>query len=159
MHDSPITLLRTAVPPEWLDYNGHMNDACYCTAFSQGSETLIDLIGMDAGYRERAGRSIFTAETHLCYVQEAREGEEVVVSGQLLGCDRKRLRLFMRLHRTADQALLATQEAMFLHVDTRARRVVPFEPAIQARVDALWQGQRQLPPPQRAGRSIQALGA
>src|SRR5699024_7699107 len=28
------TILHTAVAPEWVDYNGHMNDAEYARAFS-----------------------------------------------------------------------------------------------------------------------------
>jgi len=29
MIDSPLALRATIVQPDWIDYNGHMNKACY----------------------------------------------------------------------------------------------------------------------------------
>ncbi len=154
---APLTLYRTVVPLEWVDYNGHMNDACYATAFSLASDALIDRIGMDADYRTRTGNSLFTVELHICYLSEAKRGEALHVTGQLVGRDAKRLRLFMALYRDADDALLATGEGMYLHVDTRGPKVTRFDDAIRGHVDALWAQHRDLPVPARAGRAIATL--
>ena len=32
--ETPLTLYTDIVRPEWIDYNGHMNDADYMRAFS-----------------------------------------------------------------------------------------------------------------------------
>lgn len=154
-----LTLYRTTVPAEWVDYNGHMNDACYCIAFSRTTDALIDHIGMDADYRARVGRSLFTLESHVCYLREAKEGEALRATVQLLGHDAKRLRLFLALYRDADDVLLATAEQMFLHVDTTVPKAAPFDAPVQVRVDVLWALHAGLPVPPQAGRAIAALAA
>ncbi len=154
---APLTLYRTTVPAEWVDYNGHMNDACYCIAFSRATDALIEYIGLDADYRERAARSVFTLESHVCYLREGKLGESLRVTVQLLGHDARRLRLFLALYRDGDDALLATAEQMFLHVDTRGPRAAPFDDAVQARVDELWAAHAALPVPEQCGRAIATL--
>jgi acyl-CoA thioester hydrolase len=47
------TIYRTAVLPEWIDYNGHLRDAYYALALSLATDALMDRIGLDAGYRAR----------------------------------------------------------------------------------------------------------
>ena len=59
----PVTVARQ-VPPDWVDYNGHMNEARYLTAFSDGTDRLLLWAGMDAACIA-AGHSVFTVETHI----------------------------------------------------------------------------------------------
>ncbi|NJN47440.1 MAG: thioesterase-like protein, partial [Candidatus Competibacteraceae bacterium] len=33
----PLTLYQDVVPPEWIDYNGHMNVAYYVLAFDRAT--------------------------------------------------------------------------------------------------------------------------
>ena len=58
--DAPLCLYRTAVKPEWLDYNGHMNEAYYVLIFSKSTDEFMDYAGQDAGYRTRTNTSIYT---------------------------------------------------------------------------------------------------
>ena len=39
-------LLETSVHAEWVDYNGHMNDACYALVFSRALDGFIEQIGL-----------------------------------------------------------------------------------------------------------------
>ena len=39
------------VPPEWIDYNGHMMDAYYFLAFTEATEAFLDHVGLGAAYR------------------------------------------------------------------------------------------------------------
>jgi len=60
-----MVILESRVAPEWVDYNGHMNDAEYARVFSLALEALMDRIGLDAAGRDRHGYWVHTLETHL----------------------------------------------------------------------------------------------
>ena len=92
MHDLPVTLQRS-IPPEWADYNGHMNEARYLEAFSGAMDSFMELIGCDAKYIASGG-SYFTAETHICHLDEAQVGDDIKVRSQCLFGQGKKLHLF-----------------------------------------------------------------
>lgn len=153
---SGLVLERTPVINEWVDYNGHMNDACYAIVFSRNVDALMVHLGMDDAYRERTGCSVFTLETHVCYLHEAEQGELLHVTTELVGCDHKRLRVFFGMYNGAE-VLLATSEEMLLHVDLRGPRSAPFDANVQARVDRLWEQHASLPLPEQVGRGFAKL--
>lgn len=152
---TPSILYRDRVRPEWVDYNGHMSEAYYVLVFGYATDAFYDIIGMDDDYRRRESRSVYTLESHICYLQEIGEGAELVVRSQVLGADHKRVRLFHSMHHGEHDDLLATSELMLLHVDTTGPRATPFAPEIQARLDTITEAHTELPRPSRAGRSIQ----
>ncbi|HPQ81398.1 MAG TPA: thioesterase family protein [bacterium] len=79
MRDPIQPAFRERIQADWIDYNGHLNEAFYLLIFSHATDELIDRIGMDAGYREREKRSIYTLETHILYALEVKQGVEVEV--------------------------------------------------------------------------------
>ncbi|MEO0361334.1 MAG: carnitine 3-dehydrogenase, partial [Pseudomonadota bacterium] len=115
----PIETLSRTVPPDWTDYNGHMNEARYLQCFADASDALMRLIGADADYIA-SGRSYFTAETHIRHLDEARSGEAIRAETQVIEGAGKKMRLFHRLL-DADGRLLATGEHMLIHVDLGSR--------------------------------------
>ena len=139
-----------AVPPEWIDYNGHMMDAYYFMAFTEATEAFLDHVGLGAAYRARTGSGIYTAESHLCFLSSVTSGATLAYHTQLLGHDAKRLHVFHRLTRAGSVA--ATCELMFLHVS--AERVAPMPPKAAAAVAALAAEHAALPRPDQAGRRI-----
>lgn len=150
---API-IYRDRVRPEWVDYNGHLSEAYYVLVFGFATDAFYDLIGMDDAYRRRESRSVYTLESHICYLMEIGEGEPLAVHSQVLGADSKRVRLFHSMHHGEQGALLATSELMLLHVDTSGPRAVPFAPAIHESVDEIARAHAELPLPDRAGRAI-----
>jgi acyl-CoA thioester hydrolase len=148
---------RTTVRQDWVDYNGHMNDACYGIVFSHAVDDVIDAIGLDAAYRTAHARSMFTLETHVCYLREAKLGESLRVTQQLLGYDGKRLHVFLAMYRNGDDTLLATSEQMLLHVDMAGPRAVPFDAPILACIETMWAEHAQLELPRQAGRTFRPL--
>jgi acyl-CoA thioester hydrolase len=148
----PPVLHRAEVRPEWLDYNGHLNEAYYLLIFSHATDALLDRIGMDDAFRRREGVTIFTLETHLCYLREVGPGETVEVEVRVLGLDAKRAHLFHAMRRTGEpEVVAATAEMVILHVDAAARRGAPFRPDALAALRALEDGR---PRPEQAGRSV-----
>jgi carnitine 3-dehydrogenase len=144
---------ETRVLPEWLDYNGHATESSYLLMTSHATDQLLRAIGIDAEYL-RNGGSYYTVETHICHLDEAKAGDRVSVTTQLLGADDKRIHVFVRIARSDDGVLLATTEQMLLHVDTKAGRAAPAHPDVLARVQAFADAHASLPRPERAGRKI-----
>jgi carnitine 3-dehydrogenase len=149
----PLRLLETVVRSEWIDYNHHLTDFRYGQLFGDAMDALYRKVGVDAAYRA-GGHMYYSVESHVRHIGQAREGESLYVTVQLLKVDEKRLHVFHRLHRGRDDALIATGEQMHLHVDTAAEKSSAVDPDIRARLESILQSQAALPRPAEAGRSI-----
>ncbi len=152
-----LTLHRTRVVPEWIDYNGHMTEHRYLQVFGDATDALLRHVGADAAY-VATGFSYYTVETHIRHLDEVREGEPLHVATQILGADEKRLHLYHSLIRSRDGVELASAEQMLLHVDAKASRACPAQGPVLERVTALARTQSVLPPPAAAGRHITMPG-
>ena len=146
-----MILHRARIPADWVDYNGHATESSYLLMTSHAADELLGAIGIDAEYL-RSGGSYYTVETHICHLDEAKAGDRLVVTTQVLGADEKRIHIFVRIAR--DGTLLATTEQMLLHVDTNAGRATAAPPHVLERVQALVEVHSSLPWPERAGRRI-----
>lgn len=127
-----MIILDTQVAAEWVDYNGHMNDAEYARVFSLAVEALMAHIGLDTAGRDHHGYTLYTLETHLCYQREAHEGQPMQVKVTRLDHDAKRLHVFFELVDAKDNPL-ATSEQMLMGIDQQTGRPSGFpEPIAQA---------------------------
>jgi carnitine 3-dehydrogenase len=143
----------TVVRPEWADYNMHMSDFHYGHIFGDAMDALYRQVDLDEAYRNK-GRMFYTVESHIKHLAEAKVGEPLYVTTQLLDVDDKRLHVFHRLRRRRDDALLATGEQMHLHVDTKAAKAISMDVATRARFDSLRQAHAALPVPSEAGKPV-----
>jgi carnitine 3-dehydrogenase len=149
--DGLLALWSGTVRADWIDYNGHMTESRYLQCFGEATDALLRRLGVDAAYL--AGHhSFFTVETHLMHLGQARLGDRLRATTQLLGGDAKRLHVFHRLLKA--DAVIASAEQMLLHVDTVAERTVPAEGAVRDAMSALIEQHSGLPRPETAGRSI-----
>ena len=119
---APMVTAARAVPLDWTDYNGHMNEARYVQAFSEATDRFMEIIGADAAYVAKGG-SYFTVESHVRYLAEANAGDVITITTQCLDGAGKKLHLFHNMHR--GDTLLATGEHMLLHVSLQTRRTAP----------------------------------
>ena len=149
----PLTFDR-AIPPDWTDYNGHMNELHYVEAAARANDRFMEMIGADAAY-VASGRSYFTAENHVCYLREMHEGERLRVTTQVLIGEGKKMLLF---HRVVDAVgeTCATVESMQLHVDLATRKTCPPGERVAERLGAWAAAHAALPRPAQAGRGIGA---
>jgi carnitine 3-dehydrogenase len=153
------SLLATApeptrrVPPEWVDYNGHVHESRYLQLFADATDALLSSLGVDADYLASSG-SFFTVETHLSHLRQLEAGHVVRVTTQVLDADEKRLHVFHVLLREGETDPIATAEQMLLHVDAASGRASAAREPVRARVAELTQRHAGLPRPERAGRSI-----
>ncbi|WP_085524190.1 thioesterase family protein [Tuberibacillus sp. Marseille-P3662] len=146
-------LMKTAVRPDWVDYNGHMNDAAYAQVFSLAVDQLMDNLGMNETFRSEQQYSMFTLETHVCYLDEAHEDQNLLVTMQLLDDDAKRLHVFFTM---TDEGggKLATSEQMLMGMDMHTGRPSPFPEMIQNQIQQINHEQSTYSLPKEAGRTI-----
>jgi acyl-CoA thioester hydrolase len=149
---APFTAYRQRVRPEWLDYNGHLNDASYAIVVTAAHEVVLESLGLSAEYRVSHQASMFTVEMHLRYLAEVAGGQILTASTTLVDADRKRMRLHSELF--ADDVLAATGECLYVHVDTRVGRSAPLPADRQARVDAMLAAHAGLPRPAHLGLGV-----
>ncbi|MEH6826271.1 MAG: thioesterase family protein [Motiliproteus sp.] len=140
--------------PEWIDYNGHMNEARYVVVFSQAIDELMRRIGLDEAFRASHQVSIYTLQSMVHYLQEVGEGESLRIEVQLLESDSKKLRVFFRMLHGDSGEELAAMESLLLHMDMAVKRATPLLPETQAQEDALQQARAGLAWLVLAGRSI-----
>ncbi len=151
----PDPLFATKVQPDWIDYNGHMNDAAYARVFSLSVDRLMAAIGLDQDGRDRASLTIYTLTMTIHYMKEAHLGEALAVRGRILEHDDKRLRLWFELQR-GDGAVAALNEQVLLCVDQSGDqpRAAPFAPDQIARIRVFHAADAADPLPKLAGRGI-----
>jgi carnitine 3-dehydrogenase len=147
----------TAVRSEWVDYNGHMSDFVYGHVFGEAMDALYRSVGIDDETR-KAGNMFYTAESHVRYLGEAKAGEALYCTTQILALDDKRLHVFHRLHRRRDDAPIATGEQMHLHVDTTKPKAVSMDPGLRARLGKIRDAHASLGRPEEAGKPVGTRG-
>src|SRR5271166_7097559 len=126
-HDSVLPVLATMVAGEWVDYNGHMNDAAYAIVFSRSVDALMDRVGLDSAARKRTGQSLFTLQMMLHYFKEAREGDALAVSCHILEHDDKRLRVWLDMSAPSGERLAASEQLLIsVAIDDAGTRAVPW---------------------------------
>jgi carnitine 3-dehydrogenase len=140
----PVRMLDTYVRPEWIDYNGHMTDSRYLQVFGDATDALFRWAGVDDAYRD-AGRAMYTLESHVKHVAEAKALEPIYVTTQVLELDAKRVRLQHTLHRRRDEAVIANATQVYVHVDTRVSHAAPLEPSVHERLGRLCAARAALP--------------
>jgi carnitine 3-dehydrogenase len=146
---APMVMARMQVLPGWIDYNGHMTESRYLFAASETCDNFLRLIGADMDY-VAGGHSYYTAESHILHKGEARLGDRLTGTLQVLHADQKRLHHFITISRGDD--VVATVEQMCLHVDMKAGKTSPAAPEVLARLLPIAAAHASLPRPADAGR-------
>ena len=147
----PILTLARAVPLDWTDYNGHMNEAKYLEAFAAATDRFMEIIGCDMEYIATGG-SYFTAENHIRYMNEVHAGARIEIRTQMLLGQGKKLHVFHSMY--SGDVLLATGESFLLHVSLETRRPSAPSPQIEAAMARVAEAQGDLPYPDGAGAAI-----
>ena len=147
---APLELYRTTVNPDWVDYNRHMTEAAYLTAFGWATDAVFRYIGDDEAYRA-AGHSFYTVETHINYEREVAVNEPLRFTTQVLDVDAKRMHFFHEMFHGETGVRLATTEQMLVHVEMAEGRSAPILPEVAEALAAVLKSHQQLPTPPEVG--------
>jgi acyl-CoA thioester hydrolase len=154
-HGSALPVLSATVLAEWVDYNGHMNDAAYALVFSRAGDALMDRIGLDAAARKQSRQSIYTLQMMLHYFKEAKEGDAFSVSCHLLEHDDKRMRLWLDMTSPAGERLASSEQLLISVAQGEGgTRAAPWRNETKAALEALAKAQSDLPHPPGAGAGV-----
>ncbi len=150
---APIETVNRAVPLDWTDYNGHMNEAKYLQVFGDATDRFMWIVGCDADYIATGG-SYFTAETHIRHLDEIHAGTRIRVETICLNGQGKKMHVFHQLW--AGERLCATGEHILIHVSLETRR--PSDPSdkIARRLGTIEAAHHALPTPDGVGRFVGA---
>jgi acyl-CoA thioesterase FadM len=149
----PFSRYTTEICQEWIDYNGHLNDAGYAVVLSEANEVLLDYLGLSADYRAETGRAMYTVECHIRYLAECRLRDVLEAVSFLVSADVKRLRVHTALTRV-DGTAVATGEHLYLHFDEAAGRVTAMPRDRWEVVQALLAAHADLDRPEYLGSGI-----
>jgi carnitine 3-dehydrogenase len=148
----PIKTMERLVPPDWTDYNNHMNEARYLQCFADATDAFMRIIGVDAEYIASGG-SYFTVETHIRHLAEVNANEPIYVQTRVVEGKGKRMRLFHEL-RHGNGTLLATGEHMLIHVSLKTRSASEPAQKVMSALAGIAARHAQLPEPEGLGRAI-----
>jgi len=149
---APIRTHTRTVPPEWIDYNGHMNVAYYVRAFDLATDEILEErlgVGETLAREGRLGPMTLQLQVH--YLDELLEGTEFACDFQLLDADPKRLHFFLTMINLATGAVAATMESLLMNVDLDTRRSAPYPDWAQERMARMLAAHATLPRPELAG--------
>ena len=147
----PIETVARAVPLDWTDYNGHMNEARYLQAFGDATDKMMAMVGCDDAYIGTGG-SYFTAETHIRHIDEVHAGAKIRVTTQVMLGEGKKLHLFHAMYEGA--RLLATGEHMLIHVSLETRKASTPSEEVARALGKVAAAHADLPKPQGAGAAV-----
>ena len=148
---APLEIFCCDVEPDWVDYNNHMTEAAYLTAFGWATDALFRYIGNDEAYRA-AGHSFYTVETHINYLREVRGGASLRFTTTVVGLDTKRLHIYHEMFEARSGVLVAATEQMLLHVSTNTGRTAPIETGPRQALEDIYSAHIRLPTPEYLGR-------
>jgi acyl-CoA thioester hydrolase len=150
-----LPVFEATVVSEWVDYNGHMNDAAYALVFSRAGDALMDRIGLDAAARKRSGHTVYTLQVMLHYFKEAKEGDALSVSCHLLEHDDKRMRVWLDMTAPGGERLAASEQLLIsIAQREEGSHAAPWAFETKAALDALSKAQSGLPHPPAAGSGV-----
>ena len=154
----PVALLvlrHLNVVQDWVDYNGHMNDAAYALVFSRAGDRWMEHVGLGSKARKATGYTLYTLQIMLHYFREAKLGEPLSVTAQLLEFDDKRARLWMEVRSPFDGPVIAATEQLYLSVrQAEETRAAPWRSESLALLKKMMKAHALLPVPLQSGRGI-----
>jgi len=152
---APIRTRARKVPPEWIDYNGHMNVAYYTMAFDNAlDEILEERLGIGESLAREGRLGPMALQTQIHYLGELVEGTEFACDFQLLDADPKRIHFFVTMVNLETGEAAATYESLSMNVDLEARRSAPYPDWAQERIWRLRALHTTLPRPPLAGNPL-----
>ncbi len=99
-----------------------------------------------------AGHSYYSAETHIRHLGEAKLGDRLTGTIQIISADEKRFRSFVRIMK-GDECV-ATIEQLCLHVNMAEGKSAPASAEVWAKLKAIADAHAALPLPEGAGRAV-----
>lgn len=130
---SVLETYRGVVYPWHMDHMDHMNVQFYTARFDEATWHLFASLGISSSYLKTNGRGMAAVDQRTQYKQELHAGALIHITSELLELKDKTVRFVHRMYNSETGEEVATSELVGVHIDTAARRSVPFPPEILQR--------------------------
>ena len=150
--NNPIEVQRRRITADWADYNGHTNDSRYMQLSSEALDVFFRSVGFSNDYLA-TGRSFYTLESHIRYINESKVGDEIVVTAQVISLDDKKIHMHSVMSH-ADGKVVATGEHIYLHVDTNLKKACPIGAELLLLLEPIAKAHANLSKPDGVGRFV-----
>ena len=124
--DTAIETYRGVVYPWQMDHMDHMNVQFYTARFDEATWHLFAALGMTTGYFKTNRRGMAALDQRTQYKRELHAGALIRITSELLEMKPKTIRFLHRMYDTENGEEVATTELVGAHIDTDARKAVPF---------------------------------
>ena len=121
-----IETYRGVVYPWQMDHMDHMNVQFYTARFDEATWHLFAALGMTTSYFRENRRGMAALEQRTLYKRELHAGALIRIASELLEMKPKTIRFRHRMYDTESGEEVATTELVGAHIDTDARKAVPF---------------------------------
>ena len=135
MNDDSDTY-RGTVYPWQCDHMGHMNVMWYVGKFDEAVWNLFARLGLTPSYLRESRRGMVAVEQTIRYERELVGGDVVAVRSLVTGVREKVIQVRQVLVNVETGDVAATMDLVGVHLDTVARKSVPFPAPIAARARA-----------------------
>ena len=132
-----VETYRGAVYPWHCDHMRHMNVMWYVGKFDEATWDLFRRLGLTPSELRRSGRGMAAVEQRIAYERELHEGDVVVVRSGVVEVRDKAVRFVHQMYNAETGALSAVTALTAVHLDTAARRAIPFPPSVAEAAKAL----------------------
>lgn len=151
---APYIGLKTLVPREWIDVNGHMNATHYGLAVYEAHFNFAEEIGLGSAYVKATNCGKAVLETHMIYEQEVSEGEELEIRSWLLAVDAKRLHFFHEVYNLTKGFRAAASEQVDIHIDLIKRQSSALPYSLYLQLQERVENNLSFPLPEKIGSKI-----
>jgi acyl-CoA thioester hydrolase len=128
-----IETYRGVVYPWQMDHMDHMNVQFYTACFDAATWHFFAALGMTTGYFRMHRRGMAALDQRTLYKRELHAGALIRITSELLEMKPKTIRFLHRMVDTESGEEVATAEIVGAHIDTDARKAVPFADEIVKR--------------------------
>lgn len=117
---------RGVVYPWQMDHMDHMNVQFYTARFDEATWHFFAALGMSTSYFKTNRRGMAALEQRTLYKKELHAGDLIRIASELLEAKPKTIRFVHRMYEIESGEEVATTELVGAHIDTDARKAVPF---------------------------------
>ncbi|OED40031.1 hypothetical protein AB833_12650 [Chromatiales bacterium (ex Bugula neritina AB1)] len=152
--ETPFNQYRAIVKPEWIDYNGHLNVGYYHIAFDNAVEAFFNWLGFTPEHRKQTSCSTFALESHLNFLREVTESDEIRFESRLLDHNNKRMHFYQEMYHVNEGYLAASHESIGAYIDMTKRRTTAIPTDISDRLTLVKAAHSTLTRPWQIGHVI-----
>jgi len=150
--EAPFAGYTAVVRPQWTDRHGHLGIGACAYLFEEATRAFFRRLDISQAYRERSNHAFFAMEEHFTFGREARAGDRLAFTSQIVDWSPKRL---VCLHSMSEGGeVAALHEVLYAHIDLAQRRSVPLPEETLNRLRPMFEAHARLPRPAGSGAAI-----